>query len=92
VADSYAVAAINGLAYDRHQEEINVQIFLEALRGAIEDFHRDPLGPPLVPNWARVWAGLHEAGSQLVAAVWDGASTGEERDAPLASRVDLAPA
>ena len=31
VADSYAVAAINSLQYDRHQEELNVQTFLSAL-------------------------------------------------------------
>lgn len=72
VADSYAVASLNGLQYDRHQEELNVQTFSSALRGAIEEFHRDPLGPPLVPNWARVWAGLHEAGPQLLSAVAEG--------------------
>lgn len=72
VADSYAVASLNGLQYDRHQEELNVQTFSSALRGAIEEFHRDPLGPPLVPNWARVWAGLHDAGPQLLSAVAEG--------------------
>jgi glucosyl-3-phosphoglycerate synthase len=72
VSDSYAVAAINGLVYDRHQEEINVQTFTTALRGAIEEFHRDPLGPPLVPNWARVWAGMQDAGPRLMAAVAEG--------------------
>lgn len=71
VADSYAVAAINGLLYDRHAEEINVQTFTGALRAAIDEFRRDPLGPPLVPNWARVWAGFPEAGPLLVAAVND---------------------
>lgn len=69
VADSYAVAWLNGLTYDRHQEELNLHTFASALRGAIEDFHRDPLGPPLVPNWARVWAGLPDAGPQLLRAI-----------------------
>lgn len=69
VADSYAVAWINGLVYDRHGEEMAVQTFTSALRGAIQDFKGDPLGPPLVPNWARVWAGFPDAGSRLVAAV-----------------------
>jgi len=69
VADSYAVAFINGLKYDRHEEEINVQTFTEALKASIEEFRRDPLGPPLVPNWARVWAGLNDAGSRLIDAV-----------------------
>ncbi|MBZ0090013.1 MAG: glycosyl transferase, partial [Thermoanaerobaculia bacterium] len=72
VADSYAVASINGLGYDRHEEEIEVQTFAGALRAAIAEFLADPAGPPLVPNWARVWAGLKEAGPMLVAAVEEG--------------------
>lgn len=69
VADSYGVAMINGLAYDRHQEEISVQTFGAALRASIEEFQADPSGPPLVPNWARVWAGVHDAGPLLLTAV-----------------------
>jgi glucosyl-3-phosphoglycerate synthase len=72
VADSYAVAMINGLAYDRHQEEIEVQTFARSLRAAIDDFSADPSGPSLVPNWARVWAGVEEAGPMLRAAVAEG--------------------
>jgi glucosyl-3-phosphoglycerate synthase len=73
VADSYAVAFINGLAFDRHQEEISVQVFAAALKSAEIEFLADPLGPPLVPNWARVWAGVHDAGPRLLAAVAAGA-------------------
>jgi glucosyl-3-phosphoglycerate synthase len=69
VADSYAVAAINGLLYDRHQEELEVHVFSRALRQSIDEFQLDPSGPPLVPNWARVWAGLNDAGPMLMAAV-----------------------
>jgi glucosyl-3-phosphoglycerate synthase len=69
VADSYAVASINGLSYDRHEEEINLHTFAAALRASVAEFLADPLGPQLVPNWARVWAGVHEAGPQLMAAV-----------------------
>jgi glucosyl-3-phosphoglycerate synthase len=72
VADSYAVAAINGLRYDRHEEEIQVRVFSGSLRQSIEEFQGDPSGPPLVPNWARVWAGVHEAGPMLMAAVQEG--------------------
>jgi glucosyl-3-phosphoglycerate synthase len=72
VADSYAVATINGLIFDRHEEERNVQTFTTALRGSIGEFLSDPLGPELVPNWARIWAGLPDAGSRLVAAVQEG--------------------
>jgi len=69
VADSHAVAIVNGLKFDRHAEERTVQVFTLALRAAIEEFLGDPLGPPLVPNWARVWAGIPDAGTRLVAAV-----------------------
>jgi glucosyl-3-phosphoglycerate synthase len=72
VAASYAVAMINGLSYDRQGEEGNHQTIGGALRSAIDEFHKDPLGPPLVPNWARVWAGLSEAGPWLLSAVREG--------------------
>jgi glucosyl-3-phosphoglycerate synthase len=77
VADSYAVAWINGLRYDRHEEEVNLQTFAAALRASMHEFLADPLGPPLVPNWARVWAGLHDAGPQLLAAVARGPAGAE---------------
>jgi glucosyl-3-phosphoglycerate synthase len=69
VADSYAVAMINGLDYDRHQEELHLQTFLRALRASIDEFLQDPVGVPLVPNWARVWSGVPDAGAQLLNAV-----------------------
>lgn len=69
VGDSYAVALINGLGFDRHEEEKSVQTFVKSLRASIEEFQADPLGAPLVPNWARVWAGIPDAGNRLLAAV-----------------------
>jgi glucosyl-3-phosphoglycerate synthase len=87
VADSYAVAAINGLMYDRHQEELSVQTFTCALRAAIDEFHKDPLGPPLVPNWARVWAGMPDAGPRLMAAVAEGPGAAGAGTAPGESHV-----
>lgn len=72
VADSYGVAMINALPYDRHQEEVAVQTFGGALRTAIDEFVADPAGPPLVPNWARVCAGMPEANEWLLAAVREG--------------------
>ena len=74
VADSYAVAMINGLKYDRHEEEIAVQVFAQSLRQSIDEFQADPSGPPLVPNWSRVWAGVHDAGPMLMSAVAEGAA------------------
>jgi glucosyl-3-phosphoglycerate synthase len=72
VQDSYAVSVLNDLAYDRHAEEQTVHTFTGALRGSIDEFREDPLGPPLVPNWSRVWAGMPEAGGRLLEAVAHG--------------------
>jgi glucosyl-3-phosphoglycerate synthase len=74
VSDSHAVAVVNGLAFDRHAEEQNVQTFTDALRASIDEFLVDPLGAPLVPNWARVWAGMPDAAARLLAAVEQGAA------------------
>lgn len=78
VADNYCVAMINGLAYQRHEEEFEVQTFASALKASIVEFQADPSGPPLVPNWARVWAGVPDAGPRLVAAVEQGAAVEQE--------------
>ncbi len=53
-----ADAAINGLNYDRHQEELAVSTFVKSIRGASEDYQADPLGAPLIPNWNRVISAL----------------------------------
>ncbi len=87
VADSYAVAVMNGLAFGRHEEEQNVQVFTSALRASIDEFLADPLGAPLVPNWARVWAGVPDAGRRLVAAVGEDATMGRLVGAGAAQRV-----
>ena len=68
VADSYAVAIVNGLSFDRHEEERAVHVFNKAIRAAADEFTSDPLGTPLVPNWARVWSGVPDAGERLLAA------------------------
>ncbi len=53
-------AALNGLQFDRHQEELAVETFTQALRRAGLDFVRDPLGAPQIPNWTRVIAAMPE--------------------------------
>ncbi len=53
-----ADAAINGLDYDRHQEELAVATFVRSIRGASQDYQDDPLGAPLIPNWNRVISAL----------------------------------
>jgi glucosyl-3-phosphoglycerate synthase len=51
-------AAINGLQFDRHVETLSVEVFLSALERACDDFERDPLSPPGLPNWNRVTAAI----------------------------------
>lgn len=51
-------ARLNGLVFDRHEEEVAVETFTRALRGAGLDFVRDPLGNPQIPNWNRVTSAL----------------------------------
>ncbi len=65
----YADAMINGLELDRHEEEVAVQAFARAVALAAEDYLRDPLGAPLIPNWNRVLAALPDFFSQLELAV-----------------------
>ena len=51
-------AALNGLYFDRHAEEVAVETFSRALRIAGLDFVRDPMGAPQIPNWSRVVSAL----------------------------------
>lgn len=54
----HADAMINGLIFDRHEEETAVETFAQALKLATEEFFADPLGSPLIPNWSRISAAL----------------------------------
>jgi glucosyl-3-phosphoglycerate synthase len=51
-------ARLNGLAFDRHEEELAVETFSSALSGAGLGFVRDPMGLPQIPNWNRVISAL----------------------------------
>lgn len=65
----YADASLNGLAYDRHAEELAVATFARSLRRAAADFVEDPLGLPLIPNWNRVLAAVPDFFDRLRDAV-----------------------
>ncbi len=71
VADYLAVAAFNGLVFDKNAEEEAVDTFSRALQEACEQFVIQPLGAPSLPNWARVDSAIPDAGARLVAAVSD---------------------
>ncbi len=52
-------AALNGLFFDRHEEELAVETFSAALSAAGLGFVRNPMGEaPQIPNWSRVVSAL----------------------------------
>jgi glucosyl-3-phosphoglycerate synthase len=55
-----ADAAINGLVFDRHQEELAVSTFVKGIRAAAREYMADPLGGALIPNWNRVESAMPE--------------------------------
>jgi glucosyl-3-phosphoglycerate synthase len=68
-------AALNGLDFDRHEEEFAVETFCRALRAAGLSFVRDPMGMPPIPNWNRVSAALPDFLSGLRDAVQEDLDT-----------------
>ncbi len=69
-------AAINSLRFDRHEERMAVEAFLKGIKLASEGFLEDPLGVPMISNWARVTAAVPDIFERLVEAVeadhaWD---------------------
>jgi len=71
----YADASLNGLKYDLHGEDSAVLLFAQSLRSAAEEFLRDPLGAPQIPNWNRIFAAMPDIGARLQGAVDEGART-----------------
>jgi glucosyl-3-phosphoglycerate synthase len=62
-------AKLNGLIFDRHEEEVAVETFSGALRAAGLDFVRDPMGSPQIPNWSRVLSAMPDFLNDLAVAV-----------------------
>ena len=58
VARYHDDASLNGIRFDRHEEEVAVEVFSRALRRSGLDFVRDPMGIPQIPNWNRVTSAL----------------------------------
>jgi glucosyl-3-phosphoglycerate synthase len=58
-------AALNGLVFDRHEEEVAVETFSRALSAAGLNFVRDPMGAPQIPNWSRVTSALPDFLAEL---------------------------
>ena len=65
----YALALLNGLMYDRHEEVEAVDAFVVSLKIAMEEFVKDPVGCPMLTGWVRVWAAIPEFSERLYNAV-----------------------
>ncbi len=66
IARYHGDALLNGLKYDRHKEGTAVEVFTEAIHRAGETITKDPLGPPLIPNWNRVFAAMPDFADRLI--------------------------
>jgi len=67
-AERYAFdAAINGFPFDRHQEELTIEVFGRALQKAGFSYLENQALAPLMPNWNRMVAAMPELMEQLEA-------------------------
>jgi len=64
-----AVAAINGIPFDRDAENSAVDGFEEAIHMAKDEFMRDPVGVPVIPAWVRINAAIPDFQTRLRAHV-----------------------
>ncbi len=69
IARYHGDAIINGLIYDRHEEGIAVEVFIEAIDRAGRIITEDPLGPPEIPAWNRVFAAIPNFAEKLLEVV-----------------------
>ncbi len=65
----YYDAKINGLKYDRHQEESSIEMFSQCILKAGESYLTTPMEAPFIPNWNRVLSVAPSFGEQMLEAV-----------------------
>jgi len=65
----HADALINGVEFDRHNEEQAIEKFAERITVAGDLFQQDPAGGEAIPNWTRVVTAFPEFPQQLRDAV-----------------------
>ena len=64
-----ALALLNGLIYDRHEEIEAVDAFVGSLKLAIKEFIKDPVDIPMMAAWVRVVAAIQDFSDRLFDAV-----------------------
>jgi len=65
----HALALLNGLVYDRHAEIEAVDVFVDSLKSAMDEFIHDPVGIPMLNAWVRVAAALPDISEKMRDAV-----------------------
>ena len=80
----HADAAINGLRFDRHEEETTVGAFSGGLETACRRFRDDPLGVPLIPSWNRITSAIPDFLDRLHDAVDEDNLMAVRREAAIA--------
>lgn len=65
----HALALLNGLIYDRHEEIEAVDAFVGSLRLAVREFIEDPVGIPMLAAWVRVNAAIPDFSERINEAV-----------------------
>ncbi len=62
-------AAVNGLVFDRHAENLAIDTFTHGVQSAAEIIYENPVGVPLIPAWHRVTAAIPNILTQIRDAV-----------------------
>lgn len=65
----HALARLNALSYDRHEEIEAVDAFVGSLRLAVKEFINDPVGIPLMAAWVRIVAAIPDFSERINEAV-----------------------
>jgi glucosyl-3-phosphoglycerate synthase len=65
----HALALLNGLVYDRHEEIEAVDALVGSLKLGMDEFIRDPVGIPMMAAWVRVAAAISDFPERLQEAV-----------------------
>jgi glucosyl-3-phosphoglycerate synthase len=68
-----ADALLNGLRYDRHQEQLAVSTFAGSIRLAAAAYLDNPLSHPVIPDWNRVQSAVPDVFPRLLEVVESGA-------------------
>ena len=62
-------SSLNGIPYDRQEEEETVDVFAHAIIRAGDDYLDDPMESPFIPSWSRVDSDLPDLAENLAKAV-----------------------